>query len=292
MSVTAALTTARDPTARPARPHGWKRARWLAAAVLALAVYQSSLRVDCGPESGTRFAGRAVVAASDKRTIRIATFNIHGGQGIDGRLDLGRTAAALRDFDLVGLNEVHGRYAWEACDQAEWLGRELGTTWLFAPTEERWWHYRFGNAVLSKLPVAFWQRIPLPSRHGRSYRNALLARTNLHGQALNVVVTHFDRGDPRDRAEQWQAVAGLFLSLAEPAILLGDLNTEETEPPLAQLIAAPGVRDPLREALGEQTPRRIDWILTRGLTTLDAGMLDGGASDHPCIWAELTLEEG
>ncbi len=273
----------------PIRRRWWKGAVGLAFA-LALVIWIASFRVDCGPESGTTFSGMTTAKVNARRTLRIATFNIHGGEGRDGGFDLGRTADALRGFDLVGLNEVHGRYAWETADQAEWLARELRTAWLFAPTEERWWHYQFGNGVLSKLPVSFWQRIPLRSHHGRSFRNVVLASAELRGRTLHVVVTHLDRSDPRDRQEQWQAVAGLFLSLAEPAVLMGDMNTEENEPPLAQLLAAPGVHDPLREFLGEAAPRRIDWILTRGLRTVDAGIRDDGASDHPCVWAEVSLD--
>ncbi|HVC99016.1 MAG TPA: endonuclease/exonuclease/phosphatase family protein [Pirellulales bacterium] len=272
----------------PARRRRWKRAVWLAVA-LALVVWTANSRVDCGPASGTSFSGNAANEINDPSTLRIATFNIHGGQGGDGRFDLGRTALALGGFDLVGLNEVHGRYAWEPLDQAEWLGRELHTHWLFAPTEQRWWHYQFGNAVLSKLPIKFWQRLPLPRRHARSFRNAVVVTCEFQGRALHVVVTHLDRSDPRDRQEQWQTIAGLFLALAEPAVLMGDMNTQELEAPLARLLTAQGVHDPLREILGETGPR-IDWILTRGLRTIDAGIDDGGASDHPRVWAEVSLD--
>jgi endonuclease/exonuclease/phosphatase family metal-dependent hydrolase len=268
----------------------WTRAASTAVVAL-LVVWKASLRVDCGPETGTTLSGTAVATPSAKSTFRIATFNIHGGEGPDGRFELRRTADVLRNFDLVGLNEVHGRYAWETVDQSEWLGRELGTAWLFAPTEERWWHYRFGNALLCKMPVAGWQRLPLPSQYGRSYRNLVLAEVPFQGRTVRVVVTHLERSEPRDRRAQWQFVSSLFLSLAEPAVLLGDMNSDETEPALAALLATPGVHDPLRETLGGQTPRRIDWILARGLKTTDAGVRDDGASDHPCVWAELALDD-
>ncbi|HUY31365.1 MAG TPA: endonuclease/exonuclease/phosphatase family protein [Pirellulales bacterium] len=287
------LTESFSPPSKLASPsirrRWWKGAVTLAPA-LALIIWMASFRVDCGPESGRAFSGTAGDGVNGRRTLRIATFNIHGGEGRDGGFDLDRTADTLRGCDLVGLNEVHGRYAWETVDQAEWLGRTLGTSWLFAPTEERWWHYQFGNGVLSKIPVAFWRRLPLPRRHGRSFRNAVLVNVDLQGRALHVVVTHLDRSEPRDRQEQWQAVARLFLSLAEPAVLMGDMNTEELETPLAELLASPGVHDPLREVLGDGAPRRIDWILTRGLLTVDAGLRDNGASDHPCVWAEVALD--
>jgi endonuclease/exonuclease/phosphatase family metal-dependent hydrolase len=289
MSSTQPISLPSPLASPPGRRLRWKRTVWTAVA-LALVVWIANFRVDCGSASGTSFSGNATTEVNALQTLRIATFNIHGGQGGDGKFDLGRTANALRGFDLVGMNEVHGRYAWESMDQAEWLGRELQADWLFAPTEQRWWHYEFGNAVLSKIPITCWQRLPLPRRHARSFRNAVLVTCEFQGRTLHVVVTHLERTDPIDRQEQWQSITGLFLALAEPAVLMGDMNTERPETPLAQLLTAQGVHDPLREILGEKAPRRIDWILTRGLRTIDAGIDDGGASDHPCVWAELSLD--
>jgi len=48
------------------------------------------------------------MSATTRPTIRVATFNIHGGIGSDDRKDLARTALQLSNFDVVGLQEVHG----------------------------------------------------------------------------------------------------------------------------------------------------------------------------------------
>jgi endonuclease/exonuclease/phosphatase family metal-dependent hydrolase len=235
---------------------------------------------------GSSLSGESRPATTVGRTIRIATFNIHGGKGSDHRLDLSRTASALRGFDLLLLNEVHGPYFWQAEGQTQRLGEATQRRWLFAPTEQRWWHHQFGNAVLSARELTRWQRIPLPS-HGRAYRNAVLMTLPLGDRTLQMVGTHLDRNDPRDRDEQLRAVIGLFLSLAKPVVLLGDLNTTADEAPLAELLARDDVGDPLGEVLAGATPRRIDWVLTRGLKTIDAGTIDNGTSDHPLFWAEL-----
>ena len=34
---------------------------------------------------------------------------------------------------------------------------------------------------------------------------------------------------------------------------------------------------------------RIDHIFTRGMHMLDAGVVDNSASDHPLVWARLSL---
>lgn len=238
------------------------------------------------PAVGGSLFGESVGPVSKSAKVRLATFNIHSGTGRDRRLDLARTAATLKGIDFAFLNEVHGPYFWQATGQAEQLAELTGRRWLFAPTEERWWHHQFGNAVLSADNATRWQRLPLPSA-GHSYRNAVLIAIEHAGRTIHIVGTHFDRNSADDRAEQFRAVAGLFLDLAEPAILMGDLNATADDSAIKNLLAHEDVHDPLHEVLGDDIERHIDWILTRGLKTLDAGMLDNGASDHPLVWAEL-----
>lgn len=273
--------------ARPAarRP----RAKRLVIAALCVGgfLYFASLRRPTGPDAGVSLGAPPTHANAGGDTLRIGTFNIHGGKGTDGELKLERIAETLRGLDFAGLNEVRGGLTISGEDQAAELGRNLGMPWLYAPTEERWWCERFGNGFLSNLPVASWQRVPLAREYGKSFRNAVLVRAKHGGRPVNIVVTHIDRSDDRERAEQLRTVGELFLALAEPAILLGDLNTSAEEPALRRLLDADGVHDPLRDQLGDDAPRRIDWILVRGLDTVDAGLVMNGASDHPHVWAEL-----
>jgi len=261
-------------------------------ALLATVGWQGSLRDPLGPAAGTELFGRApalpALEPSGEFRLRLGTFNIHGCRGRDGRYDVERVANCLRELDFVGLNEVHGPNAWHARNHAQELGEQLDMAWLFAPTEERWWHDRFGNGLLCRYPVASWQRIPLARVHGKSFRNLLHVRMPVGDRILSLVVTHVDRSDDLERAEQLRIVGDFFLSLAAPAVLMGDMNTEAIEPALARLLATPGVHDPLADVQPDP-PRRIDWILTRGLTTLDAGLVNDGASDHPHVWAELSL---
>ncbi|HVX13290.1 MAG TPA: endonuclease/exonuclease/phosphatase family protein [Pirellulales bacterium] len=240
---------------------------------------------------GTTLAGVAHAPRAARTTLRVATFNIHGGVGPDRRCDLERTASALpNDLDLVLLNEVHGPYFWQSAGQAQRLGELTGKGWLFAPTEQRWWHHEFGNAVLATADVAWWQRVTLPG-HSRGYRNVVLMEIAYGGGTARVVATHLDRNDPAARGMQLEAAIDLFLALAEPVIFMGDLNTTADEKRLADLLSRRDVGDPLHDALRDGTPRHIDWILTRGLTTIDAGMVDNGASDHPLVWAELVPKD-
>ncbi|MBS0210547.1 MAG: endonuclease/exonuclease/phosphatase family protein [Planctomycetes bacterium] len=271
-----------------------QRRVWLVGLVVAAALstwWAASLRMPCGPAAGHEFSGASAVVAvpAEKSVFRLTTFNIHGGRGPNAPVDLNLTAAVLADQDFVGLNEVRGPWLWQSEDQSELLGRQLSLAWLFAPAEERYWHYRFGNGVLSKLPVRDWQRIPLPSPWSDGYRNAVRLALDVHSTTLNVVVTHLTRSDDRERHVQLEAVGDLFLSLAEPAVLMGDLNTTRDDPALQKLLTRPGVVDALGDLPAGRSQGRIDWILTRGLNVAGAGVKETAASDHPMFWIECEM---
>jgi endonuclease/exonuclease/phosphatase family metal-dependent hydrolase len=215
----------------------------------------------------------------------VGTFNIHRGRNADGDFDLARTAACLQDLQVVGLNEVGGAYWWQEGDQAELLGRQLHLPWLFAPTTRRWWRDDFGNGLLCSLPVGSWRRVLLTCTRGKGYRNYTLAELQWDRRTLSLLVTHLDR--VQDRAAQLKTVIEAFLTLPEPALLMGDLNSAADDPQLQRLLSTAGIHDTVAEGLGGDAPRRIDWILARGLRGVAAGVVDTGASDHPLVWAEL-----
>ena len=268
-----------------------RKAIFLVAALLVAAgIWHASLRRPMGPDEGFALPGPPPNSPSARPTLRIGTFNIHSGKGRDGRLDLERTAKCLEGLDIVALNEVRGASYREPPSQVEILARRLDAGWLFAPGEHRYYCQYFGNALLSRQPVRFWQRIPLACRDERSHRNVILAAIPHGGKVIRLLLTHLTRRTDEARAHQFQAVAELFLALEPPSVLLGDMNTSANDPAMQQLLTAPGVVDPLREAAVD-VPPRIDWILTRGFRTVAAGMRDEGASDHPLVWEELELLE-
>ena len=256
-------------------------------------IYHASLHAPTGPAEGDAIQGNLAAGTSGQRSIRIGTFNIHAGKGRDGRRDLRRVAdcIASAELDFVALSEVRGYTPWQEYDQAARLGRRLQMAWLFAPADRVWYHRESGNGLLSILPVGFWQRIPLSRKYDHSHRNAVLVGLRHADRTIHVLLTHITRRDDRDRRSQLRAVIAMYLALDEPAILVGDLNSDGDDPQIGRLLDTPGVSDPVGKILGGEAPPRIDWIFTRGLRCLDAGIRDDGASDHPLIWAELELIE-
>ncbi|MBX3414752.1 MAG: endonuclease/exonuclease/phosphatase family protein [Pirellulales bacterium] len=299
-------TRRRDvPAAQPIGAIPWARLRtrgvWIPAAValllLSSVVWSGSQRTPLGPAEGLELSPPAATntetatAPSSGSGLLVTSYNIHGGKGTDRVRDLSRIADNLRGAQLIGLNELHRLNPFSSSNQAEQLGAMLDMPWLFAPTEQKWWYHDFGNGLLTSLSVDYWQRIPLSRNYGKSFRNVVLTAVQYRGRTIQVLVTHLDRSDDRERRAQVRAVGDLFASLDEPAILMGDLNSDATEPQIQRLMAKPGVESPLHVAQGEQAPRTIDWIFTRGLVTLDAGLEQSVASDHPRVWARLELPE-
>lgn len=287
----AVRNSGRSPT--PVEPRRRKLGMW-AVAVLsaALGYVYFNERVPCGPSAGTLDVPQAVAAidAHEPARLRIGTYNIHGCKGTDGVRDPARIAEVVRGADFVGLNEVHGPSAWQSGDQAATLGGLLGLTSLYAPTEDPWINAQFGNGLLTRVAVEHWQVVPLPRIYGKSYRNLLHARVRAaNGTPVNIVITHLDRSNDRERREQLRTVGNYFLSLAAPAVLMGDLNSDADEAALQFVLTAPDVVDALGEKFGDGGPRHIDWIVVRGATVTDAGLTEAGPSDHPYAWAELVI---
>lgn len=220
-----------------------------------------------------------------RTSVRISTYNMHGGKGLDRRTNLDRIATRLQSDDLVGLNEVRADDWFSTQPQVERLGNQLSLMWLFAPTIHQWGRNSFGNGVLSRWPAAHWMRVPLVSSRPGHERNVVLLSLRDPRQSLQVLITHLD--PQHDRGAQLEAVAGLFASLAEPAVLLGDLNTTVGDPLLAPLLAVPNVSDALAARLPADEPGRIDWILTRGLHCMEAGRVAADESDHPYYWGRF-----
>jgi endonuclease/exonuclease/phosphatase family metal-dependent hydrolase len=280
--------------------HSRRTALLVVLAASGIVVWHGSNRVPTGAASGyslespvghaLRMAqGGPPAAAFSRDTLRVATFNIHGGRGADRVRDLDRIADLLRDFDVVGLNEVHGARLPSSDNQAASLGKTLNQPWLFAPTERRWWRDDFGNGVISSLPVCQWYRLPLPATQGAGFRNVVWLTIPWRSHTVNVLVTHLDR--QRDREMQLRTIFALFQSLAQPAILVGDFNTPATDPALNDFLARSDATDVVGAAeCHVAANNRIDWILARGLTRINSGCVPTEASDHPLVWTELRLD--
>jgi len=220
-------------------------------------------------------------AAITAPTLKVGVFNIHGCKGLDGKRDINRTAKYINDIDFMVLHEVRAGYS---SNQADELGELLGMSSLFAPTEWRWGRHDFGNGLLTNVKLLDVHQIPLVKTE-HTYRNALLTNFQFGEVTVQVLVAHIDLHGDRDR--QVRAVSNLFMSLQEPAMLLGDLNVVATDKSLRELLEQPGVVN----ALASYPEHGHDWIITRGFRTVSGRVTENDASDHAVIQAELALDQ-
>ena len=241
-----------------------------------------------GPAEGTQFVGIATTQPAGP-FLKIGTFNIDGGEGVeDHRVDLDRTASCMQKLDFIGMNEVHGFVFADPPNQAITLGQCLHMPYLYVPAERQWGHDTFGNAVFSDLPITHWQRVVLPSEPFHAKRNYLLTDAIWNCKPIHFITTHTDW--KIGGTEQFTIVRDVFLHLPEPAVLMGDLNTPQSNPLISDLQKTPGVEEAIGRIL-DKIPGRVDWIFLRGLTTDNAGQVDLKASDHPAYWASVRAKK-
>ncbi len=283
------ITDTRHPLA--VRSRRVRRLVLLAVAIaVGLTAYIGARRTPTGSATGGSFQGNATGTASTFRTtLRVGTFNIDGGRGGDGKVDLNRTAAQMKGCDFLGLTEVKGSSLTEARDQAQILGEKMEMLWEFFPTERRWWRDDYGNAALSRLPVTHWQRTQISPPHALSNRNMSVSTLALGDKMLRVVVTHL--GKHKDHAQELTEAISTFLSLESPAILMGDFNISDADPQITKLKYMAGVIDAIGTLPEKDRAGHVDWIFLRGLHCVKAGIEDNAVSDHPFYWADVALDK-
>jgi endonuclease/exonuclease/phosphatase family metal-dependent hydrolase len=185
---------------------------------------------------GERTARTGVPPVMDQRDktegwgghIRIATYNVHGCRGTDGRIDPLRIAEVLTKLrvDVVALQELDsGRSRSGGMDQAQAIASHMRMHFHFhAVYKVQGGEY--GNAILSAWPLHLVQAASLPSLG--EPRGALWASVALPTTNLEIITAHLGLRR-RERAMQIAALAGAkWLKSVDlhskPTILLGDLN--------------------------------------------------------------------
>ena len=184
-------------------------------------------------------------AADETQQLRVLCYNIHYGQGNDGKYDVARLASVIQATkpDLVALQEVDvGVKRSGRVHQAQRLAELTGLAVRFGPTQ----HYEgglFGNAVLTRLPILDVAIHPLPYTESTpeltTYpRGAIVVTVKApNGQPLRFVSTHFQHNVPEDRLAEAKAINALFAADGEqtPTILAGDMNAIPDSEPIAEL---------------------------------------------------------
>lgn len=236
--------------------------------------------------------------ASEPASVKIMSYNIRHGQGMDNEVDLDRTISVIREVapDILILNEVdQGNIRTWFAMQAKEVAEALNMNYFFSPTEGT---TNYGNAVLSRTPIKESFGVDLPVvEDGIRQRGAAVIVTSIGDREFMVVGTHLGLGGSTQLKAELDAVHDIYKSRNYPTIIGGDFNKT-----LSQLrTAAPEFIEELGSVNNQigvnlktypsNTPTmQIDYILASSeFQTKSAEVKTSEASDHLPIIAELKL---
>lgn len=245
------------------------------------------------------FASAAPAAAPV--TLRVLCYNIHHGEGLDGRLDLERIAQLItgQRADLVALQEVErGTERTGRRDLAAELGRLTGLIPHFVKNIP-YQGGEYGLAVLTRFPIKRTAHTLLKKFGDGEQRGVQHVVVDLYGREVLFLNTHLDhRRDPAERDHSAEEIRGIVSAAGPtPIILCGDFNATP------ESIAIRRIREFLTDAWSvvgkgpghtvpvRQPTRRIDyiWVSSPGVVPVSMEVLQSDASDHLPLVAELQL---
>jgi endonuclease/exonuclease/phosphatase family metal-dependent hydrolase len=270
------------------------RRNLMAAALVALAVLPAAVCPRAGRAAGPR---RRVY-------LRLMSYNIHVGVGMDKRQDLRRIADIIKVYgcDLVGLQEVdRGVERTGRVDEVRELARLTGMDYAFAHNLD-YQGGQYGVAVLSRFPILAIDHRRYAVAGGRERRGFLRVEVEIKGRRLGFVTTHLDYQSGEGRLTEARQLLKALGEVRGPVVVTGDFN-EDPFGGVYELMRAAGFADgwrrghgPSREFPGEgatypadKPTKRIDYVFYRGLgedrppeEDEDAGeaVPDTLASDH------------
>ena len=236
-----------------------------------------------------------------RKKIRVMTYNIHVGVGMDKKLDLARVAGVINQQhpDLVGLQEVdRGVERTQRIDEIAELAKLTKMEYAFA-FNLKYQGGQYGVAILSKFPIlATDHRLYLNTREAER-RGFIRAEVRIGGRLINFVTTHLDYQYEDGRVYETQQLLAAMKDVKGPLIVVGDFNDVPTGG------AYKLMRDSFGEAWSATRPadegfsypadkpaKRIDYIFMReadGIRAKRAWIPETLASDHVPVVAELEV---
>jgi phospholipase D1/2 len=170
--------------------------------------------------AAVRPGGRFVATS---KALVVATWNIHGAVGADGRYAPARIVDVLREIgaDIVALQEVASAQAHENFlrDLEQATGYDIVAGLLRQRRGSD-----FGNAVLSRYPVASVRHIDL-AVGAYEPRGALDVCVDVGMRVpLRVIATHLGLRPGERREQVRRIVAAVERDSPHPTLLMGDLN--------------------------------------------------------------------
>ena len=228
--------------------------------------------------------------------LRLVAYNIHHGEGMDGKLDLERIARviAAEKPDLVALQEVDkGCKRSGSIDQAAKLAKLLKMDHRFG----KFMDYQggeYGMAILSRLPIEGTVVHKLPEGvEPRIALEVLVKPTRWPGK-FSFVGIHNDWMNEALRVEQIKALQVGLKGRDYPVILAGDFNAKPKSDSLMKLEENGWemLREGRKNTWSASRPTvEIDFFFSKGLPAFwfkDSVIAEKVASDHRPISVVIT----
>jgi endonuclease/exonuclease/phosphatase family metal-dependent hydrolase len=244
-------------------------------------------------------------AATEKqpRTLRVMTYNIQHGAGADNKIDLLRTAEAIKREkpDIVALEEVDkGVERTARRDLTSELAALTGMTGYFNNN----FHFQggeYGNAVLTRFPILMETNTHYKMIRPNEQRGVIQMILNVKGRKVVFMVTHIDyRPDDAERlinADQIKEIIKQYQGM--PIFLCGDFNDMPGSPTYKKMHA---MFADTWELVGQgegftyssiKPHERIDYIWIspdKSIVPIKAWIPDTQASDHFPLVADFELK--
>lgn len=239
--------------------------------------------------------------AQDKPpTLRVLTYNIHHGEGLDKKLDLPRIAAVIKstDPDLVAIQEVdlNTKRANQVDTPAE-LARLTGLHAYFSKAMD-YQGGAYGQLILSKHELTDTKTHMLPpAEEGVEPRIMAEAHIKIEGITIAFFGTHLDAQNDARRTRQAEEITRITAETKDTVMLLaGDLNARPESKPISILTKQwtnPSANKGLLTIPAEKPKYQIDYVLYRPkdrLKPLEIKVIDEPvASDHRPVLAVFEL---
>ena len=264
----------------------------LALCVAAVALVSFALPIAPGKNFAPAFA---------KAHLRVMTYNIHVGFGMDKKMDLARIAQVITDArpDLVALQEVdRGVRRTNGVDEIAELARLTRMNYAFAPNLD-YQGGKYGVAILTRFPILSIDHRRYLNKREAERRGFIRIEVMVKGQKINFITTHLDYQFADGRLFEAEQLLKALNDVTGPTIVAGDFNDEPTGTSYKLMLST--FTDAWSDAAkktGELTypadkpVKRIDYIFIgkgAGLSATGAVVPPTLASDHLPLVVDLEL---
>jgi endonuclease/exonuclease/phosphatase family metal-dependent hydrolase len=269
-----------------------RRAPFIAALLLSLSV------IGAYPNPAAQFSFPPVAS---NQTLRVMTYNIHVGIGMDKKLDLARIAGVInaQHPDLVGLQEVdRGVQRTQRIDEIVEIARSTRMNYDFA-FNLRYQGGQYGVAILSRFPIVAMEHRLYQNTREAERRGFIRGEVRIGGRTVNFVTTHLDYQYEDGRLFEAQQLLAALKDVKGPLIVVGDFN--DTPSGQAYQLMRSQFEDAWArvrvEGEGFSYPtdkpsKRIDYIFFRSMDRVRAKrawLVGTEASDHVPVVADLEI---